>query len=140
MTHSIQLDHNLGVVVLRYSGIVDFEEIRNVFDELVQIPSFREGLSLVADFRNSDTPLTADEVRKLANYALRTDGKWGATKWALIASKDRTFGLARMYLALTADYQVTTHVFRSAQDADNWLGLGVEMEEILARASPAGKT
>jgi len=34
-----------------------------------------------------NTPLTADEVGKLADYAKRTDAKWGVTKWAIIAGR-----------------------------------------------------
>ena len=74
-----------------------------------------------------NTPLTADEVSKLADYAKRTDAKWGVTKWAIIAADD----LTRMYMALTEDYHVTTNVFGDAIKADDWLGLGVEMEQIL---------
>jgi len=48
-------------------------------------------------------------------------------KWAIIAADD----LTRMYMALTEDYHVTTNVFGDAIKADDWLGLGVEMEQIL---------
>jgi hypothetical protein len=130
MSHSIKLNETLGVIVLRSTGSMDFTELRSVLDELVRIPGFKEGLSLVIDFRGS-TPVTAAEVGKLADYARRTDAKWGITKWAIIAADDLTFGLTRMYMALTEDYQVTTKVFRDARNADDWLGLGVEMEEIL---------
>lgn len=133
MSHSIKLNEQLGVIVLRYRGNVDFAEIRNVLDEMVRLPGFKEGLSLVADFRDTVSPLTGEEIENLAYYAKRTDANWGVTKWAFLASKDTTFGLARMYSSLTADYQVTTTVFRDAKKADDWLGLGVEVTEILAR-------
>lgn len=51
MTHSVALNDTLGVIILRYRGYVDFTEIRLVFDEVLQIPGFRQGLKLVADFR-----------------------------------------------------------------------------------------
>ena len=124
-----------GVIVLKFRGNVALAEIRNVFDELVRIPAFRPGLRLVADFRESSTPLTGAEVRQLANYAKRTDATWGETKWSVIASNDLTFGLTRMYIALTRDYHVTTNVFRSAAAANDWLGLGVEMEQIPSLAA-----
>jgi hypothetical protein len=69
--------------------------------------------------------------RQTGQYAKRTDAKWGVTKWAIIAADDLTFGLTRMYMALTEDYHVTTNVFGDAIKADDWLGLGVEMEQIL---------
>ena len=133
MSHSIKLNEQLGVIVLRYRGNVDFIEIQNVFDEMVRLPGFKEGLSLVADFRDTISPLSGSEVQSLAHYAKKTDANWGATKWVLLASKDITFGLARMYSSLTADCKVTTTVFRDVKKADDWLGLGVEVTEILAR-------
>ena len=131
MSHSVKLNEDLGVIVLRYRESADFAEIKNVFDELVRIPGFKPGLKLIADFRGATEPLTDDEIRKLADYAKSTDANWGATKWAFIASKEITFGLARMFMALTDDCQVTTHAFRNAKEADDWLELGIEMEKIL---------
>lgn len=132
MSHTITLNEALGVIVLRYRGTVQFTEIRNVFDELVRVPGFKAGLSLVADFRDTNSPLTGAEVNRLADYAKKTDPDWGVTKWAFLASQDVTFGVARMYGALTHDYQVTTHVFRNAREADDWLGLNIELTRILA--------
>jgi hypothetical protein len=131
MPHSIKLNDALGVIVLRSAGNVDFTELRNDLDELVRLPGFREGLALVADFRGSSTPVTAAEIAKLADYAKRTDARWGVTKWAFIAADDLTFGLTRMFMAMTEDYDVTTQVFRDGIRADGWLGLGVDVEEIL---------
>ena len=131
MPHSIKLNDALGVIVLRSAGNVDFTELRNDLDELVRLPGFREGLALVADFRGSSTPVTAAEIGKLADYAKRTDAKWGVTKWAFIAADDLTFGLTRMFMAMTEDYDVTTQVFRDDIRADGWLGLGADVEEIL---------
>jgi len=131
MPHSIKLNDALGVIVLRSAGNVDFTELRNDLDELVRLPGFREGLALVADFRGSSTPVTAAEIAKLADYAKRTDAKWGVTKWAFIAADDLTFGLTRMFMAMTEDYDVTTQVFRDDIRADGWLGLGADVEEIL---------
>ncbi len=132
MSHSIDFNRELGVIVLRYRGTVDFREIKHAFDELVLVQGFRSGLCLVADFRQCHTVLTGSDVSELAYHARNTDAKWGSTKWAFLAEKDLTFGLSRMYAALASDCQVTTHTFRSARDADNWLGIGIEMEEILS--------
>ena len=38
-----------------------------------------------------------------------------------------------MFMALTSAHRVTTHVFRTVAEADGWLGVGVEMDEILVR-------
>ena len=108
-------------------------EIAGAMDELVKLPGFREGLRLVVDFRGSATPMTGDEIRHLAEYAERSDVRWGDTKWSFLATSDETYGLSRMFIAHTSEHAVTTHVFRTVKEADGWLGIGVEMDEILAR-------
>ena len=132
MSHSIRFNENFGVVVVRYRGSVDFSEIRSVFDATVHITGFKPGLSLVVDFRDTSEPLTGTEVIALADYARRTDANWGVAKWLLIAEKDVTFGLARMFSSLTSNLDVQTKVFRNAAAADDWLGIGARVEDILA--------
>ena len=133
MSHTISFNRDLGVIVLRAKGSMDVVELQKAFDELMRLPGFKEGLSLVVDFRGSATPITIDEVRELAANARLNDARWGDTKWSFLASADVTFGLSRMFMALTSKHQVETHVFRNIDAANDWLGLGVEMDEILAR-------
>ena len=132
MPHSIRLNESLGVIVLRYRGCVDFSELRKVFDTVVLTAGFKEGLSLVADFRDNSPPLTAQEIARLADYAKRTDANWGATKWVFITAKDTSFGLARLFSILTSNYDVETKAFHTASEADDWLRLGTDVEDILA--------
>ena len=68
--------------------------------------------------------LTSDDVRRLAAYVQRIDAKWGRTKWSILVSSDVAYGLSRMFIAHTSDFEVTTNVFRTLAEADDWLGLG----------------
>lgn len=133
MSHTIKLNEELGVLVLRAKRSMDVVEIKTAFDEMVRLPGFREGLSLIVDFRGSETPVSGPEVRQLAEYAKRAGARWGATKWAFLASTDTAYGLSRIFMALTSEHQVETHVFRNLADANGWLGLGVNVDEILVR-------
>lgn len=133
MPHTIRFNKDLGVIVLRAKRSMDIAELEHAFDELVRLPGFKAGLSLIFDFRGSTTPLTSADLRRLAIYAERTDASWGNTKWSFLASSDVTFGLSRMFMALTARHQVETHVFRTLVEANDWLGLGMDIDEILAR-------
>jgi hypothetical protein len=132
MSHTIRLNGVLGVIVLRFRACVDFSEIRKVFDGLVLIPGFKAGLSLVADFRDNSPPLTGAETARFADCVGRTEADWGATKWVFIAAKDTSFGLARSFSLLTSNYNIQTKAFRNASEADDWLGLGTDVEDILA--------
>jgi hypothetical protein len=133
MSHTIRLNDDLGVIVLRAKQSMDVAEIETAFAEMLCLPGFHEGLSLIVDFRGSETPISGAEVRQLAEFARRADARWGTTKWSFIASADMTYGLSRIFMALTSEHQVETHVFRTLHDANGWLGLGVDVDEILAR-------
>lgn len=131
MSHTLKLNTELGVVVLRVSQSLSFDEVRSIFVEMVRLPGFKEGLCLVADFRGSGTSLTGDDMRQLAFLAREKDSAWGDTKWCFVASSDTMYGLSRMYMALTDELHVDTHVFRDIKTANGWLGLTVDVEEIL---------
>lgn len=133
MSHTIRLNEDLGVIVLRAKRSMDVLEIQAAFAEILQLPGFREGLSLIVDFRGSETPISGGEVRQLAEYARSADARWGTTKWAFLASADLAYGLSRIFMALTSEHQVETHVFRNLVQANGWLGLGVDVDEILIR-------
>lgn len=131
MSHTLKFNTELGVIVLRAKQSLGFDEVRSIFLEMVRLPGFKEGLSLVADFRGSGTSLTGDHMRQLAVLARETDAAWGDTKWSIIAANDALFGLSRMFVSLTDELQVDTHVFRDIGEANGWLGLAVDVEEIL---------
>ena len=58
MPHKMRLLPEIGLVVLRYGGRVGYREIETVLDELVELPGFRRGLHLIADFRDCEVPIT----------------------------------------------------------------------------------
>ena len=122
MPHRITFVPELEVVVGRFSGSISLAELENALDEVAREPWFHSRLKLIADFRGCSTAMTGNEVHTFAGYARRADLAWGDTRWAVLASSDLIYGLSRIYMAITAGYQVQTHVFRTAQEADDWLG------------------
>ena len=135
MAHSVRILDNLGLVVFKYWDDVNYNEIQNVFDETVKMPGFRANLKAIADFRDANTTMTGKEVQRLASYAQKIDPLWGDTKWAILAPSDLIYGLSRMYSALTSDYEVQTHVFRTVDQANDWLGVGMPVKDILLSAA-----
>ncbi len=133
MSHTIVLNRELGVIVLRATERMDFGELSSIFAEILTLPGFTPGLSLVADFREGRTQVSTAEIRQLSGVAHAMDGQWGVAKWAILTANDLTYALGRMFGTLTSDCKVTTQVFRDLGADGDWLGLGVGMEEILER-------
>jgi len=133
MAHQIKLNTELGVVAVRYTGTVSSEEITAVMDESVHLPGFHKGLKAIGDFRECDVSIGSLEMTTLVAFAKRHDLEWGDTRSALIANKDCIYGLARMFIAKTNEMHVETRVFRTASEADDWLGIGVSLDQALNR-------
>ena len=131
MSHTCTFNEALGVFVLRAKRSMDVHELKLAFDEVALHSGFKADLSLVVDLRGPPNVLTTDDIRHLATYVQRIDANWGHTKWSILVSSDVAYGLSRMFMAHTSDFEVTTNVFRTLVEADDWLGLGVEMDEIL---------
>jgi len=135
MPHRTAFDSELGVVVIRFAGEFTLAELERVIDEIPARPWFHAHLKMVADMRDCTTAMTGKEVQTLATYAKRRDLAWGDTKWAVLAPSDLIYGLSRIYMALTADYHVQTHAFRAVEEANDWLDLGVSIDEIIKGAA-----
>jgi hypothetical protein len=133
MPHSLRFNHELGVIVMRPQKTLDLPALEAALDKAVHLPGFKEGVCLVIDFRVVKPALSPADIRRLVEYTNKSDFKWGRTKWIFIADDDVTYGLSRMYVALAERHEVTTHVFRNLIKADDWLGLGMDITEILSR-------
>lgn len=133
MGHTIVLNRELGVIVLRATERMDFAELGRVFAEILSVPGFTPGVSLVADFREGQTQVSTEQIRQLAGIAQAMDGQWGVAKWAILTGNDLTYALVRMFGTLTSDCKVTTQGFRDLAAAGEWLDLGVGMDEIFER-------
>ncbi len=118
---------------MRPRQTLDLSALETALDEAVHLPGFKEGVCLVIDFRVVKPALSPADIRRLVAYTDKSDFKWGKTKWIFIADDDVTYGLSRMYVALAERHEVTTHVFRNLTMADDWLGLGIDVAEILSR-------
>lgn len=134
MPHRISFVPEFDVIVLRLSGELTPPEMEAAMDEVPAQSWFRPHLKLIIDARDCTTHMTGADVERLAAYAKRLDPVWGETKWAVLAPADVLYGLSRMYMALTADFEVQTHVFRSVADVDSWLGRKVDVQKALEAA------
>ena len=134
MPHRTAFVEDLGVVVLRLTGEIGLPEIENALSEIPAQPWFRPHLKMIADTCQCTTAMMGEDVQAIAAHARHLDPAWGETQWAVLATSDLIYGLARVYMAVTADFQVHTQVFRTTREASEWLELGVDINEALRRA------
>ena len=104
------------ITAIRFTHKPSLEDIRMSIDEAASISA--SGLRLW-DFSHSGWDLTSTQLQKLAEYAKTKF--FSPSKVALVATKDLSFGISRVYETLRKQEGLEIEVFRSEQKAVSWL-------------------
>jgi len=121
MPANYRIDEELGVVFGTFAGTVTLSDLIEAQRALMADPRFRPHLSLLLDTRDAaDVRLSAEDVRTLSRSTALGPG----ARRAIVATTDLRFGLARMYEMLSAGRPDQTAVFRTIEDALDWLREG----------------
>ena len=102
-------------------GIIDARDESLAFQERDADPSVFHGIPVIVDCTEVDPPDTTEVVRYVARYSMRLAKKWKCGPLAIVVNSDIEYGMARMYQELTEWGHADTEIFRSAQEALDWL-------------------
>ena len=116
---------NEGVVVSRHLGEVSDQELLDTYRQLYNDPDYQPSFNKVVDLRTTkSTGRSPDALRDIAQLIKsRYATTYERAKTAIIAPRDLSFGLARMYQVFSEDTPQETMVFREVQQALDWLHL-----------------
>jgi len=105
------------------SGATSAEEILAYEQRLFADPAYRPEYDTLTDMRERTTIPSAADLQEIVNRkAARMETLIG-THRAIVASRDAPFGMMRMFEAMTGGDQSPFRVFRTMEEAQNWLGL-----------------
>lgn len=120
-------EHNL--VILVHTGRVPDDEFLAFYESFFESDIFRPSMSILVDLRETHSSARSPEA--LLRFAESAEEKLASitasTKVAVVAPKDLTFGLARMYKLLADSVPWNFVVFRAMDAALAWLGLPEDM-------------
>lgn len=124
------------VTVFTHTGSIPDDEFLSFYQSAYEKKEFDVSMNYLVDLRGTDSsPRTADALRLLAEsirpYMREVDTRPSV---AVIAPRALSFGLARMYGALSGAVPWTFVVFRDAEAACAWLGLPGHVTSALATA------
>jgi hypothetical protein len=104
--------------------VLPARELLSWYRALFESGSFSSSTNLLGDLRDTDSsPRTRDTLGHFASIVeLRSEDAEVAPKIAVVAPRDLSFGLARMYEAFADSIPWKLAIFRSAEDALAWLG------------------
>lgn len=121
------------LVIFVHSGIVPDEEFLESYKDYHNDPRFDRSYNLLVDLRKTESSERSPQALKEVAEFRREFFKnfYERPKVAIIAPNDISFGLARVYEAYSDVVPENLVVFRAADAALAWLGVGKDLEDEL---------
>lgn len=121
MTITSYIESSMDLTVFISAGVLTFDSAMSA------VEAFYAGAStknVIWDMTETqEVRLTFDEVKRIATYGPRIEGKRAMGKTAFVAKKDLLFGLSRMFeiqsTLVQSPYPV--NVFRTREEAYQWI-------------------
>lgn len=110
--------------ISRWLGKVSDVEILEAYKGFFGGEAWSPSFNALTDLSQADfADVSADGLMKLAEFSKKNYNKHGISvvKTAVFSPGDLEYGMARVYGAYTHDVPETVEVFRSYQDAVQWL-------------------
>ena len=120
-----EFDQKRGLVRVRFSGVLKGPETLESVRALVRDPRYTTGMNGLVDLRAVESiELFGDEVRAGAELVTRLGDAFAGSRWALVATSDPVFGIARQYELMITNGRFEVRVFRAVEEAEAYLGGG----------------
>ncbi len=124
MPISYRIDTERGLIHTTVTETITIDELIAHKTALLADGQFRPGLRELSDVRGvTNLALGAPEIRRLASFDADHAAELGDYRLALVVPEDAVFGMARMYQQITEAHLPGIGVFRSVEQAVEWLGL-----------------
>jgi hypothetical protein len=123
ITYRTHPEHNL--ITLEHTGKIPDEEFLAFYKRLYQSDRSLASMNHLVDLREADSsPRSSDVLHQFADFMKSSfESLTTRPKVAVVAPRDLSFGLARMYEALADAVPWDFTVFRAIDEALTWLGL-----------------
>jgi hypothetical protein len=111
-----------NLFVMTLAGISPVDEVIDTFDQALVDSSFPENARFLMDVSASESlaDRTVDELRHVVDHFSARAGRVG-NRCALVAQSPVLFGMMRMAMVFSEMHGVNTSVFKSVDEAAEWL-------------------
>ena len=116
-----EIDEARGLVRLAFVGRVVLDDVVAHMNGLLADERFRRGMDALIDLRGATLDAKSDDVWELGRFVESIQERRGPCLWAVIATDDTHFGMARMFQMIAGKLLIRTEVFRHETDAMEWL-------------------
>ncbi len=120
MAVSYRIDKSLGLIFTTPQGMFTGQDMLTHIKRLTEDPDFDPSYNQLVDLRAViEFAMSAAELQVITGYRLFNE----KSRRAIVADKDITFGMARMYEVFREDAPEEIKLFRDMAEARRWLGL-----------------
>jgi hypothetical protein len=119
ITHHVDRERN--ILFVTRSGAIDVREEQQAFRERGKDPLVVPGIPVLADCTEVNPPDTPAVIKYLGYLTSVIAKRSKRGPLAIVVGTDVEYGMARMYLGLTEWQSPDTEIFRSADEALEWL-------------------
>ncbi len=120
MVLSYRIDKSLGLVFATAQSALTRQDILTYFQKLREDPDFNPSYNSLIDLRDLiEHPMSAGDIKMISGYRVFNQ----ESRRAVVAEKDVSFGMARMYEMRRGAGVDQIKVFRDMSEARRWLGL-----------------
>lgn len=123
MSYAFTIDSELGFIVARFEGLVDFAQLDRIREEIEAHPDFRPGLDRIWDERDADLRITGPELQTLADRWNLTAAEHGERRLGYLVRPGLRWGLNRQFEAQRSARDVAFGIHTSWADLLAWLEL-----------------
>lgn len=115
------VDQKTGIMHVRRWGKITTCDEDSALSKRREDPLVMPGISVIVDCREVDPPDTTHLTNHIAAKISAMAAKLDCGPVAIVVSSDVQYGMARMFMGLTALTHPNTEVFRSYDEALDWL-------------------
>jgi len=119
------------LILARGKGTVKGKDVLKHLEELAADENYISPMKKLVDYRNIDNILiSSEEAIAVAKKKKDLTAKFKNERCAFISPGDLTYGTSRVHQALIQGININTEVFRSVQEAINWLDVTIDIDHL----------
>ena len=106
------------------SGVITAKDVIDHLESLASDEKYIAPMKKIVDYRNIENIIISqDEATIIASRKKEYIKSFAGEKCAFVSPGDLTFGKSRVHQALVDSADINTHVFRTMEEAKEWLNV-----------------
>jgi hypothetical protein len=120
----ISIDYNRedNIIYSKAAGKIKLDDILSYYSAVASL-DLKQGYRIFADYSDAILELSNEDIYSLTKRRRVLPVTNGKINMAIFCKKDFVFGMARMFEGLVSKDKYNTMVFRSREEAKEWLGI-----------------